>query len=568
MSALLQHFFAWLQEEDPDLILGWNVIDFDLDFLAQKCRALGIPFALARGGEQAAILRPQSEGHTHVARIPGRVMIDGISTLRSATWSFESFELEHVAQQLLGRGKLVQDTQNRLHAIRQMFAEDKPQLAKYNLQDCRLTVDIFNAAGLIEFAMQRAHMTGLAMDRAGGSVAAFDNLYLPRLHRKGYVAGDIGASEERINSPGGYVMESKPGLYEHVLVLDFKSLYPSIIRSFKIDPLGLACPGEDAIEGFRQAQFNRTQHILPELITDLWQARDLAKQQRDDALSRAIKIIMNSFYGVLGSFGCRFFDPRLASSITLRGHEIINRSRERIEAQGYSVIYGDTDSLFVLLGKGFSSETVQGIGRALAQNLNQWWRDTLAQEHRIESCLEIEFETHFHRFLMPTVRGTDTGSKKRYAGLINVKGEDQLIFKGLETVRSDWTPLARDFQRELYRRIFYDQAYETFIRETVAQLQAGELDHKLVYQKRLRRRLQDYVRNVPPHVQAARKQAHAGRKVRYIITLNGPEPLDNNPSAPDYDHYIERQLAPAADGILYFMDKQFTQIIGKQMAMF
>ena len=68
--------------------------------------------------------------------------------------------------------------------------------------------------------------------------------------------------------------------------------------------------------------------------------------------------------------------------------------------------------------------------------------------------LELEYETHFCRFLMPTIRGADTGSKKRYAGLIQEGDKQRMVFKGLETVRTDWTPLAQQFQQELYLRIF------------------------------------------------------------------------------------------------------------------
>jgi DNA polymerase-2 len=97
-----------------------------------------------------------------------------------------------------------------------------------------------------------------------------------------------------------------------------------------VDPLGLAVESADPVDtvpGFKGASFSKDTHILPELIEHLWNARDRAKRANNDALSRAIKIIMNSFYGVLGTTACRFFDPRLASSITLRGHEIITRSR-------------------------------------------------------------------------------------------------------------------------------------------------------------------------------------------------------------------------------------------------
>ena len=558
----------WIRREDPDLIIGWNVVNFDLDFIERRCQRLGIPFNLGRDDEPSVILQPQDEMQTRVTRINGRVVLDGIDALRMATWSFESFALDYVAQKLLGRGKLIEETGNRLAAIQRLYREDPLALARYNLEDAQLVVDIFHHADLFAFIVQRARMTGLALDRSGGSVAAFDNRYLPRLHRRGRVAPDIGADPNPVHSPGGFVMESRPGLYDNVLVLDFKSLYPSIIRSFNIDPLALAEGDADGIPGFLGAHFAREPAILPELIEALWQERDAAKRQGNAASSQAIKILMNSFYGVLGSFGCRFFDPRLASSITRRGHEIINRSRGYIEHAGYDVIYGDTDSVFVLLGPGLEEARCREIGNTLAQGLNQWWRETLAGEFAVDSKLEIEFETHYLRFLMPTVRGAETGSKKRYAGYVRDGETFRLVFKGLESVRSDWTPLAREFQQELYRRVFFDEPYEQYIRDTVSQLHAGALDEKLVYRKRLRRRLDDYQRNVPPHVQAARKLKHPGRRIAYVITAAGPEPATQITAALDYAHYEERQLRPVADGILHFLGQRFDDVVQRQMQMF
>lgn len=600
-TEVLQRFFSWVREHDPDILIGWNIVNFDLAVIHKRCNELKVKFDLARGREQATVLQPSrnasgNQSGQRVARIPGRAVLDGVDLLRAGFWSFESFALDNVARQLLGTRKLITGDIDKVAEINRQFRDDKPALADYNLLDCILVRDIFNFADLMPFAQQRAAMTGLAIDRMGGSVAAFDHLYLPRLHRNGYVARDTMGRDSGGASPGGYVMDSVPGLYENVLVLDFKSLYPSIIRTFLIDPLGLtlgsmAQPGsdklgtdqekqdsDDFIDGFEDARFSRSQHILPELIEDLWARRDEAKQNNDRALSQAIKIIMNSFYGVLGASGCRFHKQQLASSITRRGHEIITRSRDFIEARGHSVIYGDTDSLFVLLGEGVDVDKADAVGEELMHALNDWWQQTLTTEYRLESALEVEFETHYLKFLMPTVRGMTTGSKKRYAGMVrkNDKSADEdgevsemtLVFKGLEAVRTDWTPLARNFQRELYRRIFMQEPFEDYVRQTAGALLDGKLDEQLIYRKRLRRRLADYQRNVPPHVQAARKQAKAGHWVSYVITRNGPEPTDALHSQPDYEHYLEKQLAPAADGILHFLDTSFKTINDSQMQMF
>ena len=239
-KSLLEAFFAWLARADPDLILGWNVVNFDLDLIERRCRTLGVEFAVGRGSDRATVLQPQSPRGTRVARVPGRVVLDGIDWLRAAFWSFESFELESVARALLGRGKHDLGEQpaarDKVGEINRLYREDPARLAAYNLEDCRLVTDIFARTDLVEFALRRAELTGLAVDRLGGSVAAFDNLYLPRLHRRGRVAPDVGDAGAGPGSPGGYVLDSRPGLYENVLVLDFKSLYPSIIRTFQIDP--------------------------------------------------------------------------------------------------------------------------------------------------------------------------------------------------------------------------------------------------------------------------------------------------------------------------------------------
>lgn len=569
-AALLQEFLSDVARIDPDVLIGWNVVGFDLQYLIKRCQLANVDFALGRAGETATVL-PGRGGQLPIARVPGRVVLDGIETLRAAFWTFEDFSLEAVGRALLGRGKLVHEDGSQIDAIRALFATDKARLAAYNLEDCQLVLDIFAHTNLVAFALERAQITGLALGRVGGSVAAFDHLYLPRLHRAGRVAPDPGAQrgEERTASPGGYVMDSEPGLYRNVLVLDFKSLYPSIIRTFQIDPYGMWAPGDDPVEGFLGAQFSRDDGILPAVMTSLWDRRDAAKRDNDSALSQAVKIIMNACYGVLASTGCRFFDPRLATSITRRGHEIIQRSQQRIEQLGHRVIYGDTDSLFVLLDDTISEADAAGRGQFLARELNEWWNQTLAEEMGLTSHLEVEFETHFLRFLMPTVRGSDTGTKKRYAGSVRTDdGGTRLVFKGLETVRTDWTPLARTFQRELYRRVFADEGYREFIEETDARLMRGELDNQLVYRKRIRRPLSEYKKNVPPHVQAARKQAKPGRWVSYIITANGPEPVENQAAVPDYEHYRARQLAPAADGILYFLETNFSEITDAQMAIF
>ncbi|NVZ80896.1 DNA polymerase II [Pseudomonas yamanorum] len=583
-AELLERLNQWLATHDPDAIIGWNLVQFDLRVLHEHAQRLNVPLLLGRGGDAMGWREHGSRNH-YFAAAAGRLIIDGIEALRSATWSFESFSLENVAQTLLGEGKSISTPYQRMDEINRMFAEDKPALARYNLKDCELVTRIFEKTELLKFLLERASVTGLPADRNGGSVAAFTHLYMPLMHRQGFVAPNLGDKPPQA-SPGGFVMDSRPGLYESVLVLDYKSLYPSIIRSFLIDPVGLIeglrhPEDSESVEGFRGARFSRTRHCLPSIVARVSEGREVAKREHNAPLSQALKIIMNAFYGVLGSSGCRFFDTRLASSITLRGHQIMRQTRELVEARGYEVIYGDTDSTFVWLGSAHSQEDATRIGLDLVQHVNTWWRERLQKEFGLQSALELQYETHFSRFLMPTIRGAEEGSKKRYAGLVTrADGSEDMIYKGLETVRSDWSPLARQFQQELYQRIFHRQPHQDYVRDYVRRTLSGELDALLIYRKRLRRQLGDYERNVPPHVRAARladeyndrqgrpRQYQNGGWISYVITVNGPEPLEVRQAPIDYDHYVTRQLQPVADAILPFVNDDFGTLVGGQMGLF
>lgn len=575
---LLNRFLDVIDEIDPDILMGWNVVNFDLRCLQKFCDKAGTELRLGRNKEAVKWRQSNDGNDRHYALLPGRVVLDGIELMRSATYHFENFSLEHVSRQLLDRGKLVEDVDARGAEITDLFSNNKLALAKYNLEDCKLVWDIFEKERLIDFAIERSLLTGLELDRAGGSVAAMDFLYLPRLHRQGMVAPCLDQLESKNISPGGYVMESVPGIHKNVVVLDFKSLYPSIIKTFNVDPAALALgpAAKNPIVGYDGGLFSRELGILPTLVTTLWQARDKAKSDNNQALSQAIKIIMNSFYGVLGTIGCRFFDSRLVSSITKRGHEIIIQSKTYIESKNYRVIYGDTDSLFVLLDD-IAEDKVAACASEIAQELNEWWREKLRREQSIESYLEIEFETHFRKFFMPTVRGSEAGSKKRYAGLV---GSDKLVFKGLESVRSDWSPIARDFQKVLYGKVFHEEPFEDYIKSTVQGLLESDSTANLVIRKRLRRKLDAYVKNIPPHVQAARKAEQiraqkglsslyqSGGWIEYIMTVNGPEPRQYQHSAIDYDFYIDRQLAPIADSVLVFQSQSMAEILNRQIGLF
>jgi len=592
-GELIAAFCRRVRELDPDVLTGWNVEDFDLAVLDRLARRAGIPgLELGRGGG-ALRLRPSGRGGV-TASIPGRLVLDGPKLLRGAFVRMESYGLDAVAREVLGEGKTAVaegggggEGGGRAEEILRMFEHDRARLVEYNLNDARLAAAILDKMQLVELAVERSLLTGLPPDRVAGSIAAFDLLYLTELGRRGVVAPTVRLAAERAAAAGGeptgggHVLEPEPGLWDHVLVFDFKSLYPSLIRTFNIDPLGfLRAPGAggDPIVAPNGAAFAREPGILPRLLDELFPRREAAKAAGDRVKSYAIKILMNSFYGVLGTPACRFYNPKVANAITGFGRELLLWTKERIE-EGYGrrVLYGDTDSLFVDAGAA-DAVAARAAGRELVAALNRDLGAHVAATWRVESHLELEFERLYRRLFLPPARGGETGARKRYAGLVEEEdGSTRVVLTGMEAVRRDWTELARRVQRELYERLFHGRPVEEYLQGVVADLRAGRVDpHDLVYRKGLRKPPAEYTATTPPHVAAARKlPGRPPRVVAYLVTTAGPEPV--RPSAgvapthpPDVEHYVDKQIRPVAEPVLDLLGLEFARVIGddRQMELF
>lgn len=556
-ESLIKNFLEWFKEIDPDVIIGWHVIGFDLMFIERKCTELFIPFDISRSNGRVTL--KSRKGGGYFASVPGRIVIDGPPALRASFFTFEDFKLETVAKELLGMGKSITPDQNKIQEIERLFVEDKVKLAEYNLNDAMLVTDIFRRAGLIELYIRRAQLSGLLMDQLGMMTAAFDHFFLPKLHRAGFVAPNIRDLQELEHAAGGYVLDPKPGIYDDVIVMDFKSLYPSIIQTFKIDPLSRLMSNIDQVVTPKGYRFSSSKNFLPDFITWLGEQRSAAKKKGDKQLAQAIKILMNSFYGVMGSYGCRFYHPDLPSAITSTGQWLLIGSKDYLEAEGYETVYGDTDSLFVRLKEG-EGRNAEQIGKKLVEELNAYWHKKLKKDYKVESHLEIEFEKHYKKFIITPARGAEVGAKKRYAGLLVENGTEKIEFVGMEFVRSDWTRLAKEFQVELYDRIFKNMEIEDWIRSVEKKVNKGEYDNKLIYRKRLRKDVDQYTKNIPQHVKAAKLLNKAEGVIYYVITERGPIPIELKHNDIDYEHYIEKQIKPIADSVLTLLGKSFDSI--------
>jgi DNA polymerase II len=565
--AALERFSERIASIDPDVITGWNIVDFDLSVLERIAGRLGYSLELGREPGDMRIRKPEGYFGSGQATLPGRLVLDGIDLLRGAFVRMDDYSLDAVARQVLGEGKAVAgDARDRIAEIVHNYRHDLAAFALYARTDARLAFQIVEKLRLVELAFARSQLTGMTPDRVAASIASFDFLYLSELERAHIAAPSVRGSDSRVHiaQQGGHVLEPITGLHGNVWVFDFKSLYPSLIRTFNIDPLSYVAdpaPGADLIETPGGA-FRREAAILPGLLDELFPRREAAKRSHDDVAAHAIKILMNSFYGVLGTPACRFFNPALANSITGMGKQMLLWSKSWFEAAGFVVLYGDTDSLFVS-GGAIDPESASVQARELAAALNAELTRHIETRWRVQSRLELEFEKLYRRLFLPRARHSTRGASKRYAGLLYGTESDSVEFIGMEVVRRDWTQLAKRVQRELYQRLFSDRPVDTYLAEIVSRVRKGELDEELVYHKNLRKGTADYTATTPPHVAAARKSAQpAGRSIRYVVTTAGAEPLDNLKHPLDREHYIDKQVRPVAEPVLETLGLDFERVIG------
>ncbi len=529
---LLETLNTRVRTLDPDLITGWNVIEFDFQMLAKRYERSNVPFLLGRSRDTGSYLYG-GRGRSNAVVLPGRQVIDGMRIMRSSPLRFEDHTLDTVARELLGEGKVHLSgsslSSDEIRMLKSLYKNDKIRFCEYNVQDARLVLEILETSGMLGLTIRRSLLTGISIGRAWTSVAAFEHLYIGAMKQRGMVAPTHGVDAQPVgNAPGGAIIPPRPGLYDNVLVFDFKSLYPSIMRTFEIDPIAFIPPEaldttstEELIEAPNGAVFKRDCGLLPEILERFFYHREKAKQSGDTSAAYVYKIIMNSFYGVLGTGGCRFAATDIAGAITGFGHHFLSWCKKELEHLGYNVLYGDTDSVFVLTGPNEdeaqpqttarnSTESDAGtgetkseyvsidellrIGAELSKTLNSRLGEYIEKNWNVESKLELEFEYLYTKFFLPALRGIHSssgardldvaalqGRAKGYAGWryvgpapsANRNSESEpdgsnetaaeksmmLDIKGMEAARRDWTDAAKHLQMDLLLMLFreYDR---------------------------------------------------------------------------------------------------------------
>ena len=344
-ESMLAALRARIIELDPDIITGWNVIDFDIRVLARRFAACGVPFDIGRSESPASFLdREDTDGVTRWRRskaiVPGRQVLDAMWLVRVAGMGLEDYRLETVAQSVLGRGKRIDELpgESRTAAVERLYRTDPANLCAYCLEDTKLALEILLKEGLLDIAVRKSLLIGTSLEQTSVSVASFEFLYTEHLHMRGIVAPTLGIDQDTLErAPGGGIITPRAGLSRNVLTFDFKSLYPSIMRTFNIDPLTRVRGEEsadDVITAPNGARFRRQPGILPGILDRFFESREAARLRGDRRAVYAYKIVMNSFYGVLGTPGCRFAASALAGAITTLGQHILFWARDQVAAAG------------------------------------------------------------------------------------------------------------------------------------------------------------------------------------------------------------------------------------------
>jgi DNA polymerase I len=510
-------------------------------------------------------------------------MYEGYKKFRSISnqGRMESYSLEYVAQEVLGKGKIPHE-----EVFHQMWLETPIELIKYNMRDAELVIELDKQLGIIEFYNYLRATSYAQMSQVQHVTSLIDGYLLSKVKGK-YVLPSKSPRKEGEKYSGAYVFKPTPAIYNNVLALDVKSLYPNIIRTFNIGYETYNPKGEIKIkEGLA---FDRGKGIISQSMEELAKERayykKLAKTSKDkwerkanNYKQYAVKVLMNSFYGYLGYPGSRMYKKEIAESITYIGQQILFWNKKVLDKLEYEIIYGDTDSVYVQ-AKETTLLALIKEGRKLFKLLNESYKE-FAKQYGSDCCtLEIEFEKIFKKILFVGKRGDDSGAKKKYAYIpLWMDGEiskGNIKFVGFSSVRSDTPRLAKKVEVEVIGMILKGEPKEKIIsllKEIDKKIRNGEIPiEEIAFPKGISKSIHEYGKEVlneetgktrkvgtPPVVQGAKysnkylgTRFRKGSKPKWTYIKKTPQgyPPTNVISfneelpdgfVPDYDIIIDR----------------------------
>lgn len=562
-KEIIEAFSRVIIEEDPDVITGYNIDNYDIPTILERSKTLGIEEI--RWGRDGS--GPKSIMN-RFWRLNGRLVVDAWWAAKMELRPKQE-TLNHVAKLVLGEEKLDVDPKQ----MDREWRENRDKVIRYCLKDAELSLRILESVGTIRKNMDMASVSRLPVEDVitSGSSQLIDSILIREADREHIAVPLTGGYEKKDAIEGGYVHTIEPGLYHWVVVLDFKSMYPSLIISKNICFTTLDERGEIVSPtGTRFLSREQREGLLPRILTRLMRERDEIKKKMKEAetaeerryydgLQQAIKILMNAFYGVFASSFYRFTDRSIGSSITAFARETVKRIINDLEKEGYTVIYSDTDSLFVQS----PSPTLEGaieFGRNIAQRFSS------------EGVL-LEFE----RVIEPLF---SHGKKKRYVGKV-VWPEEQLIIRGYEVRRTDSFDLQSEVLMEVFKKILDEKTEEAvaLARKWVKDTLDGKVPvEKLVISRTVKQFSFYKDPDSQVNVQAARKlidlgyEFVPGMKVSWVVTDSRKTPQEVEPyisgreftARPDYRYYAERLAQTVARATEVFGWDERSLMLGSQ----
>jgi DNA polymerase I len=539
--GILESFVRKVIESDPDVITGYNIGGYDFPLLIERAQVLGLP-GLALGRDRG----PTDDAGDRLWRIHGRIVADAWWAARRDLRPKQE-SLDFVAKVLLGEGKLDVDRRN----IAAEWAKDSAAVMEYCEHDARLALRILQKLRSMDKAADLATVAHLPLEEGlNGRTSLFiDALLIPRADRRAIGVPPTHRARRDAPIEGGYVHSMRPGLYPWVVVLDFKAMYPSIIIAKNLCFTTLSTEGSTvAPSGAKFLTAEQRRGVIPEILEELLRARDeLRKQGREaptedgqqyfDGLQAAVKVLMNSFYGVLASSFYRFTNKDIGAAITSFARDQITTIIRELEADHQEVVYSDTDSVFVRSPVP-TLEGSKAFGQEVARRFTA-------------KGVTFEFQSVYESLF-------SHGAKKRYVGR-TVWPKEELVIRGYESRRTD----AFDYQVEALNEVF-DLVLQgnpsvalTRARELVERVKKGEVPPERLVVARSVRAEADYnesTRDGLPFLRAFKQlQAEGydvipGMKVAWIVTNASRTPQEIEPwmagrpftKTPDYTYYAER----------------------------
>jgi DNA polymerase I len=467
-KEMLLAFARYLQERDPDVLSGWNILVFDIPYIIGRMEVLGLsPTILAR-----------LEERTERVALRGRALFDLLDGYKKMHGSQKgSYRLDAVAEDEVGETKI-----RFTGTLSALWRDDPARLVAYNRKDVELCVAINRKNHIIELYREIARYVGCPLDRTLNSSSVIDIYILRKAFRRFVLPSKGFAAAEEFE--GATVFDPSRGVKENVVVLDLKSLYPMAMMTINASPETKDPDGEyRAPNGirFRREPDGLTRSIIAELLKE----REQKKKLRDgypfgspefvlyDLQQNVLKVIMNTYYGVSGYARFRLYDREIGAAVTSVGRAIIEHTRTVIESLGFHVIYGDTDSCMVQIPPMETAETI-GTARRIEAAVNASYREFAKKTLNADThYFSIKFEKIYRRFFQ-------AGKKKRYAGhLVWKEGKDvdEIDIVGFELRRSDYPQITKEVQRTVIEKILKGEGFpsvKAYLGEIIRDFRAGK----------------------------------------------------------------------------------------------